>query len=66
MTDRQKEILKRFVGKKVLILTQKDFVYNANIIEVQEDFVLFIDKFGSEVVLDISDIKQITGEKIGS
>lgn len=61
--ERTKEMLERFKGKKVLILTQKDFVYNANILEVNNNFVVFKDKFGSEVCLDIKDVKQVTSRR---
>lgn len=62
--ERNQEILKKFIGKKVLILTQKDYVYNANILEVEDDFVRFLDKYNKEVALKLTDIKQVTSENI--
>jgi len=62
--ERNQEILKKFIGKKVLILTQKDFVYNANILEVEDDFVRFLDKYNKEIALKLTDIKQVTSENI--
>jgi len=58
--ERNKELLEKFVGRKVLILTQKDFVYNANILEVNNDFIRFLDKFNKEIALKLTDIKQVT------
>lgn len=62
--ERNQEILKKFIGKKVLILTQKDYVYNANILEVEDDFVRFLDKYNKEIALKLTDIKQVTSENI--
>lgn len=61
--ERNQELLRKFIGKRVLILTQKDFVYNANILEVEDDFVRFLDKYNKEIALKLSDIKQVTSEK---
>lgn len=62
--ERNQEILKKFIGKKVLILTQKDYVYKANILEVEDDFVRFLDKYNKEIALKLTDIKQVTSENI--
>ncbi len=62
--ERNQEILKKFIGKKVLILTQKDYVYNANILEVEDDFVRFLDKYNKEIALKLTDIKQVTSENV--
>jgi small nuclear ribonucleoprotein (snRNP)-like protein len=62
--ERNQEILKKFIGKKVLILTQNDYVYNANILEVEDDFVRFLDKYNKEIALKLTDIKQVTSENI--
>jgi hypothetical protein len=62
--ERNQEILKKFIGKNVLILTQKDYVYNANILEVEDDFVRFLDKYNKEIALKLTDIKQVTSENI--
>jgi len=62
--ERNQEILKKFIGKKVLILTQKDYIYNANILEVEDDFVRFLDKYNKEIALKLTDIKQVTSENI--
>jgi small nuclear ribonucleoprotein (snRNP)-like protein len=62
--ERNQEILKKFIGKKVLILTQNDYVYNANILEVEDDFVRFLDKYNKEIALKLTDIKQVTSENV--
>ena len=62
--ERNQEILKKFIGKKVLILTQNNYVYNANILEVEDDFVRFLDKYNKEIALKLTDIKQVTSENI--
>ncbi len=62
--ERNQEILKKFIGKKVLILTQNDYVYNANILEVEDDFVRFLDKYNKDIALKLTDIKQVTSENI--
>ncbi|MFH1311541.1 MAG: hypothetical protein ABIH65_04005 [Nanoarchaeota archaeon] len=48
-------------NKRVLIITQQDFCYTADILEIYSDAVLFQDKFGKEVLLEFSQIKQIGG-----
>lgn len=61
--ERNQELLEKFIGKRVLLLTKDDYVYNANILEVKEDFVRFLDKYNKEIVLKLSYIKQITTNK---
>lgn len=60
------EQLKKLEGKNksVFLITKSDFCYTAWVLRVSESSVLFKDKFGSEVFLDFSEIKQLGGSHV--
>ena len=46
----------RFNGKAVLILLHNGFKYRTNFLKVNSDSIEFIDKFGQDVLVSISEI----------
>ena len=50
-------------NQRVIIITKNDFCYSANIQEVYEDSVLFLDKFSNQVLLSFSEIGRIGGSR---
>jgi hypothetical protein len=57
--EERKQIYKRFEGKKVLILTNSNFKFNTNHLQVLDNGLFFIDKFGKEILLAFSEIRLI-------
>ena len=68
MNEGYRRILDSYKEKntRVLIITQQDFCYTASILEVYSDSVLFLDKYGKQVLLKFSQIKQIGGSGNGN
>lgn len=61
-----KTFLKKFEGIESYILTNFNTRYKAHNLRVYDSHISFKDKFGTEVLLSISEIKQITEVKNGS
>jgi len=59
MKEGQK-VYKSFEGKKVRIITESNYTYNTDCLDVLEDHIKFKDKFSREVVISYSEIKLIT------
>ena len=56
-----KTLLQKFENKECFILTTFDIRYKAHNLKISESHISFTDKFGTDVLLSISDIKQIAG-----
>jgi len=53
--------LKRNKKPKARIITKNNLHYDANNIQIIGNKILFSDRFGTEILLDISEIRQISG-----
>lgn len=54
------QLYKSFEGKRILILTKQKLHYDAKVISVSQNEILFFDKFANKILLPISEIIQIT------
>jgi len=54
-------LLKKHEGKKIKILTKNNLHYFASNLKVFPDSIAFSDKFGSEIILALDEISQVTG-----
>ena len=63
----KQEDIKCYIGKKTQIFLNNKLVFNGDIIEINEDSIKIIDKFGSVVSIALSEILIIKtiGDKIG-
>ncbi len=63
MNDEKLVILKKFIGKKVLLTcsfgSSPPIFYTATIKKLLNDSVLIVDKYGKEILIDLSTIKKI-------
>jgi len=57
------ERLKEMIGKKVYLEISNDRGYNGHIKEVGATHLIFLDKFGDELFILISDIKLLQPKK---
>jgi len=56
---RASETYKIFEGKRILIITKSGLHYNTNNLKCNEDYINFTDRFGMQILLDISEINSV-------
>ena len=54
---------KEWKGKKVFLLLNSDHAYTGIIIDSDDNFISFIDKFNDKITINTSEIKIIKEEK---
>lgn len=55
----RKEDLKIFENKKIKIFLKCNICYTGRILKINDDSVLILDKFNSEILINLSDLGQI-------
>jgi len=53
------EDLRGYLDSKIKINLKNGFIYSGHIKELQEDSILFIDKFGNKLTIDIEEISMV-------
>jgi hypothetical protein len=54
-----KTLLKEYEGKIILIVCKNSYKYRAHNLKVFEDYVKFVDKFDSSVIIHIDEIVSV-------
>ena len=55
----ESERFRIFEGKRILIVTKSNLRYNTSNLQCMGDSLIFSDKFGLRVLLDISEVKSV-------
>ena len=55
-----KNLLRKYEGKRIRILTKSNLHYDCKLLEITEDSILIFDKVGNEVIILISEVLQVT------
>lgn len=55
----KKSLLERFIGKKILIFLDSGFRYEGHIEELDDELIVFRDKFGKDVIIKFENISEV-------
>jgi len=61
-----KTLLKKYENKKILIVLKNNYKYKTNKIQILDNSLFFVDKFGAECVVALSEIASVQEVRDGS